>query len=314
MQLSALAEFVRSPRQLFKGGPAQYQGSEIRLTWGKAEIPIYMAAHGAKTLEVAGQIADGVIVGTGVGDNIVRDAFLAIANGARRTGRKPEPLDIWWHLGAYAGHSRRQALAQIRSNLAPKVNHLLSFPNERKYMSPEYKRAWERIHKEYNYLEHLKPGPDTKNTRLVEESGIEDYLADRYAIIDNPEECLETLQRLGQLGVTKIWLSSKRLVKFGALGPGNSTSAWPHLLRAVLGLPISVVEGFKGTSELRLAAESGEIEGACWGWDSIKVMWAEGVESGFVRPVIQTMPEPHLDLPTFRLLSSKPRQKKDRTC
>jgi tripartite-type tricarboxylate transporter receptor subunit TctC len=93
------------------------------------------------------------------------------------------------------------------------------------------------------------------------------------------------------------WSASKRPVKLGSLGPGNATSALPQLLRAVLGLPISVVEGFKGTSDIRLAAEAGEIDGACWGWDSIKVTWAKAVESGFVRPIIQTTLEPFPDLP-----------------
>ncbi len=93
------------------------------------------------------------------------------------------------------------------------------------------------------------------------------------------------------------WSAAKRPVKLGSLGPGNATSALPQLLRAVLGLPISVVEGFKGTSDIRLAAEAGEIDGACWGWDSIKVTWAKAVESGFVRPIIQTTLEPFPDLP-----------------
>ena len=93
------------------------------------------------------------------------------------------------------------------------------------------------------------------------------------------------------------WSASKRPVKIGSLGPGNATSALPQLLRAVLGLPISVIEGFKGTSDMRLAAEAGEIDGACWGWDSIKVTWAKSVESGFVRPIIQTTLEPIPDLP-----------------
>ena len=93
------------------------------------------------------------------------------------------------------------------------------------------------------------------------------------------------------------WHASRRPIKLGSLGPGNSTSAWPHLLRVVLGLPISVIEGFKGTSDIRLAAEAGEVDGACWGWDSIKVTWAKGVESGFVRPAIQMTLEPISDLP-----------------
>jgi tripartite-type tricarboxylate transporter receptor subunit TctC len=95
------------------------------------------------------------------------------------------------------------------------------------------------------------------------------------------------------------WSASKRPLKFGSLGPGNSTSAWPHLLKSTLGLPVSVIEGFKGTSDVRLAAEAGEVDAACWGWDSIKVTWAKGIESGFVRPVIQTMLEPHPDLPNI---------------
>ena len=93
------------------------------------------------------------------------------------------------------------------------------------------------------------------------------------------------------------WSAFKRPVKLGSLGPGNATSALPQLLRAVLGLPISIIEGFKGTADIRLAAEGGEIDGACWGWDSIKVTWAKGVESGFVRPIIQTTLEPLPDLP-----------------
>jgi tripartite-type tricarboxylate transporter receptor subunit TctC len=95
------------------------------------------------------------------------------------------------------------------------------------------------------------------------------------------------------------WSAAKRPIKFGSLGPGNSTSAWPHLLKATLGLPVSVIEGFKGTSDVRLAAEAGEVDGACWGWDSIKVTWAKGLENGIVRPVIQTMLESHPDLPNI---------------
>jgi tripartite-type tricarboxylate transporter receptor subunit TctC len=108
------------------------------------------------------------------------------------------------------------------------------------------------------------------------------------------------------------WSSAKRPMKIGALGPGNSTSAWPHLFKAVLGLPISVIDGFKGTSDIRLAAEAGEVDGACWGWDSIKVTWAKGVESGLVRPMIQASLEPHADLPTIPVAIQQAKTKEGR--
>ena len=116
-----------------------------------------------------------------------------------------------------------------------------------------------------------------------------------------------------QIGVKTLpdWAASKRPVKFGSLGPGNSTSAWPHLLKATLGVPLSVIEGFKGTSDVRLATEAGEVDGGCWGWDSIKVTWAKGLESGFIRPLIQTMLEPHPDLPDVPVAIQHAKSKDD---
>lgn len=113
-----------------------------------------------------------------------------------------------------------------------------------------------------------------------------------------PERHTCVLTEKSGIKTIEEWSASKRPVKIGSLGPGNATSAVPQLLRAVIGLPINIVEGFKGTADMRLAAEAGEIDGACWGWDSIKVTWAKAVESGFVRPLIQTTLEPHPDLPS----------------
>lgn len=206
-KLAVLGEFITCLRSLMSGETALYHGSELRQTWGKAEIPIYVAAHGPKTLEFAGEHADGVIVGTGVGEEVVRDAFSRVAAGAARSGRRLEQLDIWWALSAHAADSRQEALSVIQMLLAAKANHLARFPNQNKHVPAEHRAALERIHREYNYLEHQKPGSGTTNARLVRESGLEDYLADRFAIIGGPEECQATLQRIEGFGVKKIWLN-----------------------------------------------------------------------------------------------------------
>src|ERR671918_108535 len=59
---------------------------------------------------------------------------------------------------------------------------------------------------------------------------------------------------------------------------------------------MKLVEGYKGTAKIRLAAESGEIDGGCWAWESIKPTWANGLQSGEVHIVLQTTDEPHPDL------------------
>ncbi len=92
------------------------------------------------------------------------------------------------------------------------------------------------------------------------------------------------------------WIASKRPIKIGATGPGSTTSDIPKLVKAALGLPTQVIEGYGGTARIRLAAEAGEIDGACWAWQSIKVTWRTALKSGIVRPIFQAMLKPHADL------------------
>ncbi|TMA13114.1 MAG: hypothetical protein E6J89_02605 [Deltaproteobacteria bacterium] len=99
-------------------------------------------------------------------------------------------------------------------------------------------------------------------------------------------------------GVTNLqqWLAAKTPVKIGGLGPGNSTSDVPRVLKAALDLPIQLVEGYKGTADVRLAADGGEVGGGCWAWESVKVTWSNGLQSGNVNVVVQATPRALSDL------------------
>lgn len=90
-------------------------------------------------------------------------------------------------------------------------------------------------------------------------------------------------------GVTNIdqWYASKSPIKLGGLSPGNSISDVARVLKAALDLPLHVVDGYKGTAEIRLAADAGEVHGACWAWESMRVNWANGLQAGDVKVVLQ---------------------------
>jgi len=99
------------------------------------------------------------------------------------------------------------------------------------------------------------------------------------------------------------WFNSKREIKIGGTAPGSTTNDVPRLVQAALGFPMKLVEGYKGTAKVRLAAESGEVDGGCWAWESIKPTWAKGLQSGEVRIVLQTIEKPHPDLKDVPLAS-----------
>ena len=104
-------------------------------------------------------------------------------------------------------------------------------------------------------------------------------------------------------GITSVeqWLAAKTPVKIGGLGPGNSLSDVPRVLHAALGLPIQMVEGYKGSADVRLAADAGEVGGGCWAWESVRVTWASGLQSGNVKVIIQAGAKAQLDLPSVPL-------------
>jgi len=88
------------------------------------------------------------------------------------------------------------------------------------------------------------------------------------------------------------------------VGPGDALYGMARVLKEVLGLPVQPIPGYKGTAEIRLAAESGELAGGCWQWESIKVIWRKALEAGEVNLVIQLVAKPHPELPKVPLAAS----------
>jgi tripartite-type tricarboxylate transporter receptor subunit TctC len=84
------------------------------------------------------------------------------------------------------------------------------------------------------------------------------------------------------------WKASSRPLAFGVTSPGASAHDVPLVLNAALGLPVRPVAGYQGTSNIRLAVESGEVDGACFSWDAIETAWKAKLESGDIIPVLQT--------------------------
>jgi len=104
-------------------------------------------------------------------------------------------------------------------------------------------------------------------------------------------------------GITSIeqWLSSKTMIKFGGVGVGSATDDIPKVLGAAIGLPFQLVSGYKGTADVRLAFNSGEINGICNSWESFKATWSKELAAGEVVIVLQNVAKPHADQPKLPL-------------
>jgi len=100
-------------------------------------------------------------------------------------------------------------------------------------------------------------------------------------------------------GITKfdelIGPKSKQLTVGGI--PGSTVEQGPMLLRDLLGANIKVVSGYKGTADVRLAMESGELDGFFNSWESTKVTSLDKVKSGEWQILAQVGDHPIAALP-----------------
>jgi tripartite-type tricarboxylate transporter receptor subunit TctC len=133
--------------------------------------------------------------------------------------------------------------------------------------------------------------------QILGKSGIE-FDARKFEYIGVPTQDHYATGISRDLGITSVqqWLAAKTPIKFGGIATGAATSDIPRLLIATLGLPIQVVDGYKGTSLIRLAFNSGEVHGLTNGWESTRTTWKNEVQSGKLVQMLQHFPTRHPEL------------------
>lgn len=228
--LAELREYVDALRSAFDGGEAVYRGQSFRLRRVGRRIPIYLAASGPRGLALAGEIADGVIVGCGVDEQLVPWALKHVARGATNARRSVDDLDIWWLLGASVGETDELACKAIRPFLASVANATFRGALKGKGVPVELETPMQRLVAQYDFNEHALPGVARKNAVLVDQLGLTDYLLERFALAGTAETFALQIERAFRLGARQLWFTMPLPDKLGFLRTVQSR-VMPHVTR-----------------------------------------------------------------------------------
>jgi tripartite-type tricarboxylate transporter receptor subunit TctC len=119
----------------------------------------------------------------------------------------------------------------------------------------------------------------------------------------NHDLCLLS-QKTGIAGAEQ-WLASKTVFKLAGSAPGSTTDDVAKVLKEAIGLPMRLITGYKGTADMRVAVESGEVDGLCgFSWVSVRTTWRKAIETNLVSIMMQSAPKAHPDLPKVPLTIS----------
>jgi tripartite-type tricarboxylate transporter receptor subunit TctC len=137
---------------------------------------------------------------------------------------------------------------------------------------------------------------------LFGKPGIE-FQATKFEYLGVPAQDNFMLGVAKSTGVTSVekWIASGTVLKFGGVAPGGGTDDLPKVVKSVLGLPLQLVTGYKGTGPIRLAFNSGEVQGVSNSIESFNSTWTHEMEKGDVVIILQETVKPHPAVPNVPL-------------
>jgi 5,10-methylenetetrahydromethanopterin reductase len=199
---AGLEDAVVTLGRLTSGDPVDRDGRRWRVHRSRRRVPIYLAAEGPRTLELAGRLADGVIVGLGLTPEVIHVSLAAIERGARAAGRRLDDLDVWWFAKTNVAETREAAVTPITMALAASANHAFRFTLEGKAVPADLRDRIKGLQREYE--PHHHEIPDAGNAGLIDRWGLREFLADRFAIAGTPDDCAAQIRRAMAAGARQF--------------------------------------------------------------------------------------------------------------
>jgi len=193
-----LEKSIEDFRKLAGGNEAHYDGQAARLTWATGGVPpVWVAGYGPKVLELAGRVADGVILQFADPD-LIEWCVGFVKKGAEAAGRDWRDIEIMSAAPVWISQDMNLGRERVRWFPALVSNHVVDLVSRYKPEElPPALTSYIRNRNQYDYLHHCEV--DSSNANFVS-----DEVTDRFCLLGPAKAHIEKLQRLEQAGVTQF--------------------------------------------------------------------------------------------------------------
>ena len=207
-KVAEMREYILAVKAMLRGETASWRGARFRgqwRSWEPFDLPVYVACAGPRTMRMAAQVADGLILSVGVAPEDLEWAQNQIEEACREVHRDPATLEIW-HLAEVTFADSAEA-ASARS-LGIFAHWLTLGGTKGKRIPREYEPLLAELNADTKSIERSYRDQD-RGRVLVERAkrlGVYEWLMSRSARLwGTPEEMRRRLDELRALGASK-WL------------------------------------------------------------------------------------------------------------
>jgi 5,10-methylenetetrahydromethanopterin reductase len=173
VSLFSIEEAMVNLKKLLRGERVEIEKCPVQLTAAfGVDIPIYLAAGAPKTQELAGRMADGVVLGYWPD---MEKGLARVHEGEAKAMRQKGQVKVVLWTPCSISDNEREAMDAVK----PQVARRLLSAAERGVLSHEDLAAVEKLRREYDFHHHMGP----EHSSLVP-----DWLVDKFAIAGTPEQ------------------------------------------------------------------------------------------------------------------------------
>jgi probable F420-dependent oxidoreductase len=192
-----LERAVMTFRELTAGKEVQYEGQPTRLPWANSAPPVWIAGYGPKVLNLAGRIADGVILQFADPD-LIEWCLGFVWQGAKDAGRDPKSIEIMAAAPVWVSDDLAVARQRVRWFPALVSNHVVDLVSRYKPEElPASLTSYVKKREGYDYLHHAEVGSNNA-------SFVTDEVVDRFCLVGPVEAHRQKLKKLAEVGVTQF--------------------------------------------------------------------------------------------------------------
>ncbi|MGO9442739.1 MAG: LLM class flavin-dependent oxidoreductase, partial [Terriglobales bacterium] len=156
-----------------------------------------VAGYGPKVLNMAGRVADGIILQFADPD-LIEWCMGFVKEGARQAGRDPKSIEVMAAAPVWVAENLETAREHVRWFPALVSNHVVDLLSKYKPEElPPALTSYVRTRAGYDYLHHCEVGSD--NAEFVS-----DEVVDRFCVVGPVEAHREKLRKLASVGVTQF--------------------------------------------------------------------------------------------------------------
>jgi probable F420-dependent oxidoreductase len=194
---SELERAVITFRELTAGHEVQHEGQPARLSWATGSPPVWIAGYGPKVLNLAGRIADGVILQFADPD-LIAWCLGFVQQGAKEAGRDPKTVQVMAAAPVWVSDDLAVARQRVRWFPALVSNHVVDLISKYKPEElPASLTSYVQDRAGYDYQHHAEVGSDNADF-------VSDEVVDRFCLVGPVEAHRQKLRKLAEVGVTQF--------------------------------------------------------------------------------------------------------------